>query len=138
MLLLRDGTLYFGALTVTNLVTLTLDVVAYFHPELVGATFFVVISEALGPILVARFILDLRSVYYPDHSSVDKMSTVHFSAVLGNLAAPVRTDSLWTTGTSHDFEDNHGSYQRELSKHPLSYGLEVQPSEYQLRSLSLP
>jgi len=104
MLLLRDGTVYFGALTVTNLVTLTLDVVAHFHPELVGATFFVFISQALGPILIARFILDLRSIIsHPDNTLNGEMSTVHLSAILANLAAPIHPSThheqapLWTS-----------------------------------------
>jgi len=98
MLLLRDGTIYFGALTVMNLLTVALDVVARIHPELVKAANCVYITQTLSSLLIARFILDLRMVFHPhsyDNTEHEVgISNIRFSA----FAAPIGSDSVWVTG----------------------------------------
>jgi len=107
-LLLRDGTMYFAALTILNLVTLALDVVSHYRPDLDWAKCIVFATQCLGPLLISRFILDLRSAAAPERSTMSAMSTIHFSVhpALGNIAEPLGADLTWTTGAGVDDVQN--------------------------------
>jgi len=107
MLLLRDGTIYFVALFLLNFVTLLLDVLARVNVDLKGSSYFSYVTEAFGPALVARFLLDLRStaeISPPDHSG--EMTTINFAgtSIVGDLAAPLGPDSTWLTSAAGDVE----------------------------------
>jgi len=141
VLILRDGTLYFIVLSVLNIITLIIDVLARYNPALVGAANFMFITEAIAPVLIARFILDLRSVCYPDPHNDTTITTLSFvsNSFLGNLAAPFGGErSTWLIGTTDD-----GTVEKyEESEHPLSIGLVPVDSsaafEFPLEDLSGP
>jgi len=131
MLLVRDGTVYFIALFALNAVTLLLNVLALHNDD--SATSFNFINEAIAPTLIARFILDLRSVYFPRETS-EVISTMHFasSPAIGNLAAPIGSDSTWVSGSSDDVYTDRGSQYQE-SKEPFSVGLGCDKAETEVQ-----
>lgn len=73
--------------------------------------------------LIARFILDLRCVYYLRTSSPERRTTlwVAGSSIIGNLAAPVG-NSTWITSPNEDLE-NVGLNHHEESKQPFRAGV---------------
>jgi len=90
-LLLRDGTLYFCALLVLNVATLTLSI------SQKGPTQFSYVCGTMTNILISRFMLDLRGVYYTSGADddLDVMSSLRFA---GNLGAPLDINgSTWVT-----------------------------------------
>jgi len=127
IILFRNGAMYFVAMFVLNVVTLALNADALYHVD--SGTAFIYISEVIAPTLIARFILDLRSVYYPtdDDSNITglaNISSVKFvaSRYIGNLAAPIGEDTTWNSGPSDDVAADRGN-QHEVSKEPFLLGL---------------
>ena len=55
--------------------------------------------------IISRFILDLRGVYYPTERT--QVSTINFATgtIAGNFGAPLRTDSTWISGRMDDDDD---------------------------------
>ncbi|KAH8093125.1 hypothetical protein BXZ70DRAFT_440852 [Cristinia sonorae] len=106
MLLIRDGTIYFVILCTLNVIALVFDVLGYVSSS--GGTAFNYINEAMAPVLITRFILDLRAVSslpfgeYTDDDLNDQppITALSFatSQFMGNLAAPLDSNSVWTTG----------------------------------------
>ncbi|TCD64399.1 hypothetical protein EIP91_004115 [Steccherinum ochraceum] len=98
-LLLRDGTVYFAMLLIMNIVAFFLDT---FQADFDQSNGFLSVLNALSANLLARFILDLRSVYEEHASSkVRTMSSIHFNA--GNIGAPLGVeDSTWVSGPADD------------------------------------
>lgn len=93
-ILLRDGTIYFVALLVMNI----LQVVTYSTGLAGGAAYAIVFLQALPPLLVQRFMLNLRQLSAPPVDSaaanVADLSrfSVHFrvpSDFLGNIGEPL-------------------------------------------------
>jgi len=121
--LFRDGTVYFLAPLVINIVTLVLNVVDVISNQNLDGTGFIFVNEAIAPTLIARFMLDLRSIYYPTDDAPTQLSTINFatSRFMGNLAAPVGADSTWNSGSSDDIESDRGN-QHEESKDPFLVG----------------
>ncbi|TCD62429.1 hypothetical protein EIP91_006911 [Steccherinum ochraceum] len=109
MLLLRDGTVYFGALLMFNVLTLLLDVI---QVNTSGSSSFVTVVDTVVVNLTARFILDLRDIDSP-HASVNKVPSFHINSTLlvGNIGAPISMEnSAWVTGQYEDLiegEDGH-------------------------------
>jgi len=93
MLLLRDGTTYFATLFILNILTLTIDIAACLNPSLGGAMNFEFITETISPVLIARFMLDLRSVHHPEQS-INDITTIYFGLITGDLAGPLKHGSL--------------------------------------------
>jgi len=138
LILVRNGTMYFLALFSLNLVTLILNVTDLQHTQ--SATSFIFVNEAIAPTLIARFILDLRSIYYPaENEGPHETTTMNFAPgrFMGNLAAPVGEDSTWNSGSSDDVEADRGNQYQE-SKEPLLEGLALDDfePEIQLDNLS--
>ncbi|THH27531.1 hypothetical protein EUX98_g6655 [Antrodiella citrinella] len=115
MLLLRDGTMYFSSIFILNLISLILYAL-FTQSGLQGVTWFVGIAEAISPLLISRFILDLRTVDDPnrDLSGIPDLPTIRFasSGVVADLAAPFRADSDWCIGPSMD-EHNDADEQKD-------------------------
>jgi len=68
--------------------------------------------ERVASVLIARYILDLHSVYIPDQS--DPFSSIGIdTAFLGIIAAPLGVNSTWVTAPGDDIgrENNHGSVE---------------------------
>jgi len=106
MLLVRDGTLYFTALFLLNLVTVIQDVLVRYSSN--SSTDFILVNEAVAAVLIARFILDLRSFDQSDKTYHMSMSTMQFSSSFaGNIASPLAAaESTWMTGPIGDLEDD--------------------------------
>ncbi|TCD62833.1 hypothetical protein EIP91_006346 [Steccherinum ochraceum] len=125
ILLLRDGTIYFVALFIANFVTLLLDIFSRQDWVLDGATNLMYLTEAIAPTLIARFLLDLRSVYHAEYEPTTghQLSIMQFASgsVMGNLAAPI-TDSTWTTGQGDDVDSDQAN-KREEAREPFLAGL---------------
>ncbi|TCD65322.1 hypothetical protein EIP91_002808 [Steccherinum ochraceum] len=87
VLLLRDGSVYFGMLLLLNVVALLLDSI---QTNFDGSTAFIAIVNAVTANLVARFILDLRSISVSAEGS-GPMSSIRFDigSLAGNLDAVV-------------------------------------------------
>ncbi|TCD65315.1 hypothetical protein EIP91_002801 [Steccherinum ochraceum] len=118
MLLLRDGTLYFGMLLILNIVILVLD---RFQDSFKAGTAFIFVVNAVSSNLLARFILDIRSAsntYSDDPEGPDTMmaSTVRFDkpSMASSLGGPIGIEaSTWISGAADDVADD----QEELSLH---------------------
>ncbi|KAH8093099.1 hypothetical protein BXZ70DRAFT_439673 [Cristinia sonorae] len=143
VLLIRDGTLYFGALLILNTITVLLDVLGYLDEF--GGTSFIFINDTVGAMLVARFILNLRGVCYTDEpsdgSDTHQLTSIHFTSsnFLGNLAAPLRVDHAWATNRVEHPEPEDGRMYRRVLE-PFLFGLEPdKPSaEVELDSINTP
>ena len=80
-------------------------------------------------ILVSRFILDLRGVYYKDtdfggRTTTKVMSSIHFfpPAVIGNIGAPIDPDgATWAVGAGDEPEESHT--EQEETEDPIAFGL---------------
>ncbi|KAH8105211.1 hypothetical protein BXZ70DRAFT_511400 [Cristinia sonorae] len=111
ILLIRDGTLYFVAIAMLNLVALLLVTSSLFLEEH-GGTGFIFVVDAGTSVLVSRFILNLRGIANDvqdgdttlDHSMTSSIAFATHS-FLGNFAAPLRT------GFTEE-SDSRGIYQR--------------------------
>ncbi|OBZ67914.1 hypothetical protein A0H81_12146 [Grifola frondosa] len=130
-LLLRDGTLYFAILLLLNVVDLVVlqsDVI--FNP-------LPIFIDVFTCILISRFMLNLREVFYSDdplhdHSAslVSRFSNVNFASnVIGNLGAPLAYDG-WTTDSTNvraaeDWDTELEEVVPQTSSDPLGAGLET-------------
>ncbi|TCD65311.1 hypothetical protein EIP91_002797 [Steccherinum ochraceum] len=134
-LLLRDGSLYFGILLIMNIVTLILDSV---QAALGGGSSFIEISDAVSANLLARFILDLRSVYDKGSHDAHSLSTVRFGGVdslAGNMGAPLRTDeSTWVSSTADDIANEQDHQYHEVVI-PFRAGLGLDEEEIGLEDV---
>lgn len=95
-------------------------------------------NTRISAVLVCRFILDLREVYYSTEHTRDLVSTIHFATgtMAGNLGAPLRTHSTWVTGpTDTDADDISGI---EFSKEPFLVGLSPSLDDVELESTKSP
>lgn len=106
LLLFRDGTLYFVALFVLNVVTLLLDILM----DTGASSDFITVNEGVGSVLIARFILDLRSALIHDHDvSINYMSSIRFTtSVVGAMASPLGLKSTWVTAPADDIDERAG------------------------------
>jgi len=85
-------------------VNVLLDVLARYSIN--GASEFIVVNEAVSSTLIARFILDLRTVYYPKNSSEYISSLQFIGSFSGNIGAPLAlTESTWVTGPADDVQE---------------------------------
>ncbi|KAK7689103.1 hypothetical protein QCA50_007794 [Cerrena zonata] len=118
-ILLKNGSVQFLVLLILNIVSMVLDLLSIAAVAGDNVTTFIYINEALGSILLSRFLLDLRSVFYTGdtHDELpDRVeSTVHFAtSIVGNMGATLNT---WKSGDSSSYEDIQYSVQ------PFSVGL---------------
>ncbi|TCD64198.1 hypothetical protein EIP91_004431 [Steccherinum ochraceum] len=125
MLLLRDGTVYFGMLFIMNVVVPILDSV---QNESNGSSSFLFVVNAVCANLVARFILDLRSVF--SKGTVHAVSSIRFA---GNMGAPLGIDnSTWISCASEDVTDGSQELYVEAAI-PFRAGLELEVEEISLQ-----
>ncbi|TCD63928.1 hypothetical protein EIP91_004775 [Steccherinum ochraceum] len=130
-LVLRDGTTYFLALLTMNVITLALDAT---QTDQGGSTSFVVVMDAVTANLIARFILDLRTVYHKDPNPGNgsrAMSTIQFGArsLVGNMGAPLSLDeSTWASSPADDVTGGHTEIYEEALD-PLRAGLGLDREE---------
>ncbi|TCD61018.1 hypothetical protein EIP91_009157 [Steccherinum ochraceum] len=126
-LLLRDGTIYFGMLLIVNIVVFLLNAL---ESPLRTPVRFTAVLYAIDANLLARFILDLRSVHESGSNAPQNVSSVVFAASLGgNMGAPLGIeDSTWVTGPADDVANEHGQ-QYEEAVVPFRAGLGLDPEE---------
>ncbi|TCD64638.1 hypothetical protein EIP91_003840 [Steccherinum ochraceum] len=143
-LLLRDGSIYFALLLVLN-VFLALE-----HSALNAASG--AMADVIVSILISRFILNLRRVYFALEDETDqgiKFSTVRFARTLtGNLGAPLefasssRSTPSWRSSTGwEDFPSDLESEREEEAEEPILAGLSprvVQQTPFLTMSLEGP
>ncbi|TCD64407.1 hypothetical protein EIP91_004123 [Steccherinum ochraceum] len=135
-LLLRDGTLYFGMMLVLNIVALILTV---FQTD-ADASEFIAVLNAVGANLLARFLLDLRSVHEEGSAggTAHTVSSVNFAAgSLGaNMGAPLGIeDSTWVSGPADDVANERDQRYEEATV-PFRAGLGLDDSEVPLESMA--
>ncbi|TCD65328.1 hypothetical protein EIP91_002814 [Steccherinum ochraceum] len=115
MLLIRDGTLYFGVLLIMNLLALLPTNAVQNNSGAFILNSFIVITDAISASMVARFILDLRSVNNEDLRGFRTTTTsLNFGAYTGNIGAPLG-DSMWTTDPAEDIANEcHEQSENEV------------------------
>ncbi|KAH8103472.1 hypothetical protein BXZ70DRAFT_1005886 [Cristinia sonorae] len=131
IMLLRDGTLYFVALAALNLVVLLLVIFGLLLDKN-GGTPFIVVSDAVATALIARFVLNLRTIASGEANAsegdVGRASTLHFATatILGNLAAPLHTSFVARMDMVDDSSASGSDSDRgfEMAKDPFAIGLE--------------
>ncbi|TCD64592.1 hypothetical protein EIP91_003888 [Steccherinum ochraceum] len=134
MLLLRDGSTYFGMSLILNLVAL----VSNLHQTTVNEKQFVLILDVVSANLLARFMLDLRSVNEQGSSKGRTMSSINFNiqSLGGNIGAPLGIeDSTWVTGPSDDVA-NERDLQYEEAAIPFRAGLGLDIDEVPLETVN--
>ncbi|TCD65977.1 hypothetical protein EIP91_001969 [Steccherinum ochraceum] len=136
--LLHDGTLYCIALLIFNVIALIIE--APSTNAGVSASYFIYLCEAVSSNLIARFLLDLRAVFFSDlnssasndshghtpHTS-DTTTTIHFarftSSFAGNLGATVGVEeSVWVTDASESLALDSGVGEQRVQD-PFAVGL---------------
>ncbi|TCD61338.1 hypothetical protein EIP91_008581 [Steccherinum ochraceum] len=119
-LLLRDGTTYFLTLLLLGIISFVLNIT---QTDQNNTTSFTTVVDALTANLTARFILDLRSVYYKGSSQQSHvLSTVKFA---GNMGAPLGVeDSIWMSSPADDVR-NARDEEYEEAEDPFSAGLKI-------------
>ncbi|TCD64402.1 hypothetical protein EIP91_004118 [Steccherinum ochraceum] len=133
MLLLRDGTWYFAALLIMNIVVLLLDA---FQTRISAGSNFTDILNALSANLLARFMLDLRSVNKQGSGKPRTMSSINFDiqSLGGNLGAPLGIeDSTWVTGPADDVANGRDQQHEEVAV-PFCAGLGLDIEELPVES----
>ncbi|TCD69385.1 hypothetical protein EIP91_007732 [Steccherinum ochraceum] len=125
--LLRDGTQYFVMLVIMSIVALFLN--AFQKQTNDGTAFSNTILNGISANLIARFILDLRSVYEEGSrvTGTTVISSVRFNvhSLAGNMGAPLGIeDSTWVSGPTDDVADNHDEKYEEAAI-PFHAGLEL-------------
>ncbi|TCD68533.1 hypothetical protein EIP91_010589 [Steccherinum ochraceum] len=113
LLLLRDGSLYFGILLALNIVMVVL-LPGSGHSSFQGGGDFYFIQHAISANLIARFILDLRSELhaksYATHapSSASNIQVAPAHSLLGNTSVLIRVDdSTWISSAADAAADEH-------------------------------
>ncbi|TCD68524.1 hypothetical protein EIP91_010580 [Steccherinum ochraceum] len=122
LLLLRDGTLYFGTLLATNIVMMVF-LWDHGHSYFPGNGYFYLIQHAVSANLIARFILDLRSAYEPESHLVhsrDGLPSMRFapahspddtSAVLVRVGV-----STWLSSAADDADDGRNEGHGDVTE----------------------
>ncbi|TCD64598.1 hypothetical protein EIP91_003863 [Steccherinum ochraceum] len=137
-LLLRDGTIYFGMALLMNIVTLILDSVTVQSFDADALSSFVLVLNAVSANLLARFMLDLRSVNEQGSSKSRTMSSINFNlqSLGGNIGAPLGIeDSTWVTGPADDVA-NERDQQYEEAAVPFRAGLGLDIEEIPLENFT--
>ncbi|TCD62428.1 hypothetical protein EIP91_006910 [Steccherinum ochraceum] len=119
-LLLRDGTTYFLTLLLLGIISFVLNIT---QTDQNNTTSFTTVVDAITANLTARFILDLRSVYYKGSSQQSHvLSTVKFA---GNMGAPLGVDdSIWMSSPADDVR-NARDEEYEEEEDPFCAGLKM-------------
>ena len=75
------------------------------------------VISRVAPLLISRFILDLRGVFYSNDTQRTDLPTMHFATVLGDLSAPLQdSNSTWTTGAGDDVGNELFNVHEELDR----------------------
>jgi len=143
-LLLRDGTLYFGAIIVLNIVG---TVTVYESSVPTGtAGGLALIEDIMQNILLSRFMFGLREAYLSDQSSSTSQavgshawSSVRFTApdIIGNIGAPLTdgdSPGEWFTGGA---DEDWGPPLPVVCDDPFTVGLIKEPEEA-VKMIALP
>ncbi|TCD64586.1 hypothetical protein EIP91_003882 [Steccherinum ochraceum] len=118
---------------VFNLVILVQDV---FWKDATGSSMLVV-SIAISANLLARFMLDLRSINEQGSNKSRTMSSINFDirSLGGNIGAPLEIeDSTWATGPADDVVNDH-DHQSEEAVVPFRAGLGLDIEEGLLKTV---
>ncbi|TCD63917.1 hypothetical protein EIP91_004764 [Steccherinum ochraceum] len=108
MVLLEAGTTYFVLLSFLNIATLTLDIIVFLHPDVSYLQALVLVPQTLAPVLIARFILDLRTT---SDQSLSTQSSVRFNiSELGRSSGPsaLGVATVATGISGYQPEKDHG------------------------------
>ncbi|TCD64590.1 hypothetical protein EIP91_003886 [Steccherinum ochraceum] len=135
----RSGTVYFGIALVLNIATLILDLIQPLRNNITTLTNASLVSHpSVGANLLARFMLDLRSVNEQGSSKPRTMSSINFNiqSLSENIGAPLGIeDSTWVTGPADDVA-NERDKQYEEATLPFRAGLGLEIEEVPLDSLT--
>jgi len=135
MLLLRDGTVYFGAILALNVTS-----IAAFNNSSASASTvngLTMIENIVQFVLLSRFMFCLREAYLSDQSGHTShiigsrgWSSLHFTAgnIIGNIGAPLIDDSLGEWFTSGADEDREPP-SPVVCNDPFVVGLIKEPEE---------
>ncbi|KAK7688670.1 hypothetical protein QCA50_008208 [Cerrena zonata] len=118
-LLVRNGSFQFVILLLLNLLSVILDALSLAVPlgKSSNTTYFIYINEGLTSIILAHFLLDLRSVYLKN-GQLDADSSIQFSeSILANMGASL--NDAWVG----DVMNRDSESETVLSDKPLSVGL---------------
>ncbi|GLB37022.1 hypothetical protein LshimejAT787_0400730 [Lyophyllum shimeji] len=95
-LFFRDGTMYFLVLLVLSLADMLVIVFDHIPQPVVGYEYWVVpyYTPAFRTIIICRFLLSLRAIYYDEGNEVDtQLGSLHFtSRIVGTLGTTVNPD----------------------------------------------
>lgn len=92
-----------------------------------------IFCPSISNVLVSRFLLDLRGIYYNHNDASHATSTANFVCsvrfasdhIAGNIGAPLDAEkSTWMTGASEGSESTFAIEKVETDD-PLAYGLGV-------------
>ncbi|TCD64597.1 hypothetical protein EIP91_003862 [Steccherinum ochraceum] len=119
MLFLRDGTIYFGIMLTLNIAALILNTTQL---DVNATSGFLALLSAVNANLLARFILDLRSVAERESNQSIPLSSINFDirSLVGNIGAPLEIeDSTWITGPADDVTNGRDKQceEAELPSH---------------------
>ncbi|THG93780.1 hypothetical protein EW026_g7554 [Hermanssonia centrifuga] len=129
-MLLRDGTVYFAILLIMNIAQVVLDT-----PSFQNFNFVETVIETMQPILISRFLLNLRQVGSPEidsqeafHSqfSVPGFRVPSLASIVGNMGEDLE-HSILAEEVENEVENNSGSIQAEEGEIPGAI-IEAHPS----------
>ncbi|THG93193.1 hypothetical protein EW026_g7976 [Hermanssonia centrifuga] len=130
-MLLRDGTVYFAILLMMNIAQVVLNAV----PSLENFNFVDTVIQTLQPILISRFLLNLRQVGSPEIDSQEAFNS-QFSvpgfrvpsleSIVGNMGEDLDHGGL-AEEVEDQVENNSGSIQAEEGEVPEAI-IEARPS----------
>ncbi|THG99236.1 hypothetical protein EW026_g3061 [Hermanssonia centrifuga] len=115
-MLLRDGTIYFAILFVMNIAQVVLET-----PSFASFDFVLTVIETLQPILISRFLLNLRQVGSPEIDSQEAFNSQFsvpgfrvpsLASIVGNMGNDLEHGGL-AEEVDDEVENTSGSIQAE-------------------------
>ncbi|THG94701.1 hypothetical protein EW026_g6817 [Hermanssonia centrifuga] len=123
-MLLRDGTIYFAILLVMNIAQVVLDT-----PSFENFSFVTIVIQTLQPILISRFLLNLRQVGSPEIESQEDFNS-RFS--VPGFRVPTLASIVGNMGEDLD----HGGPTEELDDEMENISGSVQAEDVEAENTS--
>ncbi|KAG5729571.1 hypothetical protein E4T56_gene5163 [Termitomyces sp. T112] len=126
-LLLRDGTIYFLALLILSLADMLVLIFDHVPQPVVGYDYWVVpyYTPVFRTIIICRFLLMLRSIYFDDSDEADPpLGSLHFaSRAIGPLGTTVNDGFDYDNDESLSTTEGNGHDGLTYSKEPFFAGM---------------